>query len=499
MSTAVPEGTAVPEATAAPAAATADMGQRAARGALWLSLGSWTSKGMQVIVLVVLAHFLAPADFGVLAIASLSYNVLQALNNLGIPDALTYRKDRVEEAARTAFTLMIGAGAVLTVAAWLAAPTIAGFFHAPDAVFVLRGFALGIAFEAAAEVPIAMLTRSLQFRRRVLTDGVPYVLGGLVTLAVVAAGHSLGGLVIGQVVQSVASLVIALTVSHRCWPGWSRKVAAEMIRYGGHLGGAAVVLLGLLNVDYIVVGHALGDVRLGWYSLAFRICYMPFLAVSFVVNGAAFPYYCRLHSLEDIGQAAARVFGLVNAASVPLFAGLVLFAGDVTLLGHKWAPAVPVIRWLAVYGLLFSMINSGQAVLKAAGRPQLVLASRLLHLAALAGVLVTTASRGIAVVGMDQAAVAGAVAAVTLWWAVRYCRVAAASVVRDSVLPLVGAGAMAAAVLLGRLLPGFGTVPSLPALLVLGPAALLAYGAVVLAVMRTTVAGGWELLRARAA
>ncbi len=467
---------------------------KAARGALWLSVGSWTSKGMQTVVLLVLAHFFVPADFGVLAIAALTYNVVQALNNLGIADALTYRDERVHEAARTALTMIVAAAAVLTLAMWFAAPWIASFFHSPRSVFVLRGFALAIPFDAAALVPVALMTRSLQFRRRTLPDAIPSLVGGAVTIAVVAAGHDLGGLVAGQISQGVAALAIALAVGYRCLPGWDWGLARELVSYGGHLGGAAVMQLVLLNVDYVIVGHVLGPNPLGYYSLAYRLCYLPYLAVSFVVNGAAFPYYCRLPSRRDIGRATETVSALVNAASVPLYAGLVLFANDVVLLGHKWAPSITAIRWLAVYGMLLSVINTFQASLKAVGRPSLVLASRSIHVVVLTLVLVATASSGIAVVSFDQAAVALGVLLITSAWTVRNAESRPVELARGLALPLLGALAMGVVVVVGKQVPAL-SASNWTSFVVLGVVSLVAFVAVVLVVMPATLRQGWSLLR----
>src|SRR5205814_7344431 len=103
------------------------------RGRLWLGVGALASKGMRTVILIVVARTLAPKDLGVLAAATLTVTILQAINEIGISDALTYRHDRVAEAARTALTIMLATGLVATVVAWVAAPALAQFFHTDHA------------------------------------------------------------------------------------------------------------------------------------------------------------------------------------------------------------------------------------------------------------------------------------------------------------------------------------------------------------------------------
>jgi O-antigen/teichoic acid export membrane protein/SAM-dependent methyltransferase len=469
----------------------------AARGALWLSVGSWGAKGMQTVVLLVLARALAPSEFGILAIAALTYNVLQAVNTLGIGDALTYLRDQIEEASRTALTMLLVTGLLLMGATWAVAPQIASFFHSPAATFVLRGFALAIPFDAAAQVPIGRLTRSLSFSRRAVTDTLPSVIGAVVTIAVVVAGYPLIGLVAGQIAGSVTNFAVATFLGPRCLPGWSTMVARRLLRYGAYLSAADVVNLGLLNVDYIIVGHVLGPVALGYYSLAYRICFMPYLSIAVVANGAVFPYYCRLPSTQAQARAAESTISVINALCVPWFAGLLLFASDIALLGHKWIPATGAVRFLAVYGFFLSLVLSALQIFKATGRSDLVFLSRGLHLAVLTVVLLLTVRHGITIVALDQALVASAIALVSCLWIIRYAGVGPGALCQSVGLPLLGAlGMVPVVILLGRL-PWPGPGPSWISLLTLGPLALAAYGAIVLVIMPEPLRNGWAALRGR--
>jgi O-antigen/teichoic acid export membrane protein len=445
----------------------------------------------------VLAKALAPAEFGILAIAALTYNILSAINELGMADALTYLQDRIEEATRTALSLVIAAGLVLMALTWAFAPAIASFFHSPHAAFVIRGFAVCLPFDASAQVPIGRLTRALNFRRRAVTDSLPSIIGGLVTIAVVAAGYPLIGLVAGQIASSVANAVIAFLLGPRCLPGWDSVLARRLLNYGGYLTAANLINLGLLNVDYIIVGHVLGPVALGLYSLAYRICYMPYLAISVVANGAAFPYYCRLPSREAVGRASESTISLINAVIIPWFAGLVLFAGHIVILGSKWAPAIGAVRFLALYGFFLSLTLSALQVLKAVGRANLVFVGRGLHLATLTAVLIGTARAGITVVALDQALVGAGIAVLTCLWAVRYASVHLRALCKSVGLPLLGVAGMISVVFLAGLIPGLNTSPSWISLLILGSLAMAVFAAILLAVMPGPLRKGWAALRGR--
>jgi PST family polysaccharide transporter len=323
------------------------------------------------------------------------------------------------------------------------------------------------------------------------------LLGAVVTIIVVLSGYPLIGLVAGQIAGSVTNAVVALLLGPRCWPGWNRGLARQLFRYGGFLSAADLVNLGLLNVDYVIVGHVLGPVPLGLYSLAYRICYMPYLSIAVVANGAVFPYYCRLPSKEEIGRASETTISLITAISIPWFAGLVLFASNIALLGSKWAPATDAVRFLALYGFFLSIILTALQVLKATGRSNLVFVARGLHLVTLAAVLILTVRGGIAVVALDQALVAGGIAVVTCLWTIRYASVRFGALCRAVGLPLLPVAGMVLVVFLLDLVPGLDVASSWSSLLIRGSVAMAVFAGLLLVVMPGPLRQGWTALRGR--
>ena len=223
------------EAIATPDPGTAGGRTQAARGALWLSAGSWGAKVAQTVVLLVLAKALAPSQFGILAIAALTYNVLSAHQPAGRgrrADLYTGSGSRRRQGQR--FPWSLPPDSLLMVLTWAFAPVIASFFHSPHATFVIRGFAVCLPFDASAQVPIGRLTRALSFRRRAVTDSLPSVIrrgchyrGGR------RPATRWSGWWPGRSQALVANAAIAFLLGPRCLPGWDPVLARQLLEYGG--------------------------------------------------------------------------------------------------------------------------------------------------------------------------------------------------------------------------------------------------------------------------
>jgi O-antigen/teichoic acid export membrane protein len=467
---------------------------RAARGTLWLALNSWLSKGMQSFVLLIVAHELAPRDLGLLSVAGLIMNIA-AMPGFGLYSALTYRRGNVPEAARTALTIQLVVGTSMTVAAWVLAPTLAGFFHSPNAVGVLRAFAIVIACYAAADIPLGLMVRELDFRRRFVPDVTSALVGGGLSIALVLAGRGVAGVVVGQVVQAILMVALYWLVGVRVRPGWNRLLAAELVGYASKISGGALLQVVVLNIDYIIIGRVLGPGPLGLYSLAFRLCYLPYLAVTIVINGVAFPYYCRLTSRQEIGLGLIRVSGIIALATVPLFTLLGLLAGHIVLVGDRWAPAAGPLRVLALYGILLSLGDSALFALRALGRAGLGLALKALHLVVAGTLIGFTASRGITVVAVDQLLAAGFIAAISFMFVYREAGVRMDALAGALVPAACGAMAMTGAVMIGRLVPGLANPHSGLSLLLLAALAGAAYLCVAGSLARRSITETWSQLR----
>ena len=481
--------------TPTPLAAVGSEASRTARGALWLATSSIVVKTSQTVVLLTLAAVLAPSALGLVALGTLVANISVVLTSMGTASALVYWRGDVLRAARTATTFALGMGIMMASLLWVSAPYLASTLRADDGgAAVIRGLTVTLPFLAVAAVTNELLRRELRFLRRIIPDSVSSLVGAVVAILLVFNGYGVMALVIGQIVQGTLTLILCWVVHPPVLPGWNRQDARGLLSYGGPYAGANLLELVQLNVDYVIVARVLGSMLLGQYSLSFRLAYMPYLMIVVVCAGAAFPYLCRRRG-TDLGRSATFVMTGTLTLLVPACMGLLLFAGDLELLGAKWAPGVPVVAWLAVYAVLLSFGHLVQTSLNAAGRPAVSMGLRLFHLVLLLLTLSVVARHGIVAVAVGQVGVAAAVCLTALLLARRHVAGFSARRLGRSLRPtLAGVAVMVVLVLSVRQATGL-TPPSLPGLLLVGGVGVLGYAATVWLLDRDNLKEAANLLR----
>ena len=328
------------------------MEDRAVRGVPWTLLSYGVNRAVLVVTTIVLAHLLAPEDFGVVALATVALTLLALLKDLGLGGTLIVRRDLDEHAKGTVLTLMMVAGLVLALLAVALAPLLARLFDEPELDGVLAALSSMLLVGGFTSFYEALLQSELEFRRRFWALVAQAAVIAVASVALAVAGAGVWALVGGQVLGMVAfaAALVALTPV-RIRPAFSRAAASDAFATGrGFLVQSATSFL-RQNADYVVIGQAFGSRALGFYSMAYRLGEIPYLGVTEPVARVTFPGFARLRdSGGDVEEPFLKVFRLVALVCCLLGVLLSALADPFTrvVFGDEWLPMAGA---LAVLGL----------------------------------------------------------------------------------------------------------------------------------------------------
>ncbi len=350
--------------------------RQVASGFFWVTLAQLAGRGLSFVTTLILAKLLAPSMFGLVGMAGLAIAALQYFQDAGFDAALVYRRDEVDEASYTAFLVVVISSLVIYVVAFLAAPLVGAFFRQEAVVPILRVLALAIPISGFARVPYILLSRDLDFRRRIMPELLANVIGSGLSIGLAFAALGVWSLVWGQLVR--AGLATAFVWFVTAWrPSWrfSRRLAGEMFHYGKHIVSSQTLIFLITNVDNAIVGRYAGQEALGYYQFAYNLSNTPATQITSIVSQVMFPAFSKL-----TGDSAVRVraryylttLRYVSWITIPIAVATVLFARQFIegLYGAAWAPAIIPLQLLALYGLIRSLAANMGSIYRAMGKPQ---------------------------------------------------------------------------------------------------------------------------------
>ena len=359
--------------------ATSESTPQTGRQAAWNYLVFGLSKSSTLIMTIVAARLLDPADFGLFTLALLVVNLFDYMKDLGVGAALVQSPGQWDRLAPTGLTLSAIFGVVAGTSLAVFAPFGAELVRQPQLTPLIRVLAIGLTISAFSVIPAARLRRDLDFRQRIWPEFVGSAVKAILTIGLAAAGHGVWSLVYGQLAGTVLTTVLYWVVARTPVVfGFDRQQARSLIRYGSALTGVALLSFAMFNTDYLFIGIRRGDVQLGLYTLAYRLPDLLVLALCNVISEVLFSSLSRLqHARERLSEHFLQVMAVTMALSAPISVALATVAPAVvgTLYGPQYAGAAPVLVVLSVYGLLFSVSWHAGDVFKAIGRPSLLLAT----------------------------------------------------------------------------------------------------------------------------
>ena len=378
-----------------------------AAGVRWISLARVATELLLVGSMVVLARLIPPAEFGLFALVV----IVQELSTTpieGVGSALVQRKEIRREHLQSGLVLSLLIGAALTVVTLALALLVVEPVYGARAEGLILLATPWFALCAVYALPVAMLRRSLDFRRLSMLDLSLASVRSVVAIALaVLFGLDAAALVIGGLAGMVVTLALALWFAPVPLPRWRRGAVRDILPYGGPATLAVMFWTGFRNGDYAIVGARLGPAQAGFYWRGFQLGVEYQRKIATVMTQVAFPVLSRTAGVEEMLALRRRMVRLLTVALFPLLALLVVLAPVAVpwLFGPAWEPAVLPTQILAGAGAATVVIDAIGSALMAAGRARALLGYGIAHFAVYITAIFFASGHGLAAVSGAAVAV----------------------------------------------------------------------------------------------
>ena len=309
---------------------------------------------LQVVAAATITRFVAPAEYGLVALAMLCCRFPAYLSQLGMSRAVIQKPDLSEGNIRAAFTLSLGLGLAgcLTIAGL--SPLLARFFHEPRLKAVLMVLSLTFVLWGFCLVSGGLLRRALKMRQLAIADIVSYLISTFaIGLPIAMKGYGAWAIISSTVAQAlIASVLYFMACPHSLLPTFNREHYRDIVAFGGKA-TATTIIEGLgASMDTLMLGKFSTAFNVGLYNRSFLLIQLPVVNFSNGLTQVMFRKFA-IASAEgsvDSFDLLARSQRVFLAVIFPLCAGAAAAASCIVLAlyGPIWTAAIPVYTILCV-------------------------------------------------------------------------------------------------------------------------------------------------------
>ncbi len=344
-----------------------DYADRILKGGSSVFSGSLIAKGVGFALQIVLGRSFGKTLYGVYSYGLSILRVVRELGTLGLQNGVVRfgaeHHERGHEAkVRGTFLavggLGIGAGLLLGVAFYLAAPWLAEItLKNTNDPLIFRLFAVGLPFYILTYLGSRMARSLGKMRVDVLLDSILQpALFLLFTGILLLFGQGFAAALYAFLASTVLAAGASVYAIYRLFPPLFSSLSPSfdlqrLLRFSLPIVGVSLASMGLARADRIMLGPLAGEDAVGLYTAASKMS-VQLRFVLFALTAAFSPVISELYHtdrLEALDQLYADTVRWIALGTLPLAVVLIVFAPDImALFGAEFREGAILLRVLAV-------------------------------------------------------------------------------------------------------------------------------------------------------
>lgn len=319
-------------------------------------------KGIGLISTMILARLLVPGDFGLMAIATSVYALIELMQAFGFDTVLIQKQNASRSHYDTAWTLQvifsIFSSSILIATSSIAADYYDDWRLAP----VLTTMSLLTLMNGLNNIGLVEFRKQLSFNKEFIFQLLIKLSGFCVTIPLALYWHSYWALICGMLSSNFTSLILSY-VMQNYRPRVCVKEWRDVLGFSSWLFINNILFFLNQHAQNFILGKFGGSNALGLLSISNEIATLVTGEIVAPINRASFPGYSKVADQpEKIRLLYLKVIGYIVMIACPSAIGIAAIAPVLVpvLLGAKWLPAVPIIQIIALSSFITAInTNSG--------------------------------------------------------------------------------------------------------------------------------------------
>lgn len=316
-------------------------------GFSWRFFQLFSTQILNLVLQIILARILLPADYGLVALTSVINSILTTIVTTGFSSSIVQKKELTEIEKSSMFFVSVILGSGLYCIAFFLSPLVSRFYNQPILTSILRVQTISILIMSFSSVHNATLQRKLDYKKTFFASFLGVVFQGAVGIAMAKQGLGVWSLVVSVLVSNAVNCV-TLFIICKWKPLFSLSIKAtkEMFSFS-----SKILLNNTLNTAYnsfltLIIGKVYNAEMVGYYEKGFSFPVSLMNSVDGAMNSVLFSSLSRLQDDRVRFVSFMRKSMKTSLTIVtPLLLGMAAVSDPMVrfFLTDKWEGAIPFV------------------------------------------------------------------------------------------------------------------------------------------------------------
>lgn len=346
-------------------------------GVLWNLSSLLLSRGASTIFTLFLARLLVPEAFGLIAMATIVFELANTFVNSGLGTALIRSKTVSNKDLSTVFFTNIVLSIITYALLFFSSSYIASFYKQPELTLLIQVTGLVVFINATQVVQSALFNREMNFKSLMKSNVFSIVISGCLAVAAATYGLGVWSLVIQMLSSSLISAFVLWFISTwRPTFEFSKESFARLFAFSKNLLAEGVLNVIFSNSYILVIGRFFGAEATGLYFFAKKISTIVSEQLTGAIQQATFPALATMQddnkALREKYRQIVQLMIFIIAPIMALLSGLAPVLMDLAF-KESWEPSIPYLQLMCVIGALYPLHVINVNLLLVKGRSGLLL------------------------------------------------------------------------------------------------------------------------------
>lgn len=320
---------------------------------------SASKKLVGLVSTLILARILTPEDFGLVAIATLAYGLIEVVSVTGSEQYVITSKDVSKDTLDTAFTYNIFLKTLIAIVFFIISPFLAAFFNDERLIPVFMVLAVMLLISGATNPQVYLLKKNQNYGKLVKNVIIVKFIATAAAIITAIITRSYWALIVGQFIAYTGPVIGSYIIAPYT-PRLNFKNLKKQFNFSGWLLPSSVFGYFRSQIDMIFVSKIFDATSVGAYHV---MKYLTFIPSQHLVTPMTEPLLAQLSNIKDNKTYFIQMFNvsllLTLFISVPICQ--LLFSNSEFVinfvLGEKWVQYANLLEIFSIATLMLAVYN----------------------------------------------------------------------------------------------------------------------------------------------